>query len=230
MAQKQEKLMSQAQVDQAMVAKLTTNGFSKDEAQKILALAKPLSRGQRVTIPPNVDDAAVRQTAKILNSVLNNPKDAKMILATELGPRPSHPPVLAEVPTLVRPPRYAYEVNLVGKDGKSQTYTVELTTRLPAGFATSPEGTQAGKLNALIRDHPELVYAIKTPDGKTICREKIQDAGTAQQKLVKADAEMNKYINDQFRPAYSIFFARYLRDPTDEAVAVRFQSRIREGG
>jgi hypothetical protein len=230
MAQKQQTKqetgrMTQQQIDAQVLQRLTSAGFTAAQSRQILTLAKPLARGQRVTIPSNVDVTAVQTTARALNNILNHPNDARRILATEFSVRRPAEVRLAMVPALVRPPVFAYDVELNGR-----TYVVELTRRLPGGgrMLTGVQQTQQAQLMNLLRDHPGEVYAIRDPNGRVVRRQEIADAGTESQRLVPNNTRMNQYITRTFRPAYARAFSQYIRNPEGEAVAVSRTMRPRD--
>jgi hypothetical protein len=154
--------------------RLTTRGYTQEQARQIIDVVERMRRGQNVRLTPeqsawandinSVRDAWARVSPDTRRVSQLTRDDVISMFAGPLIRGPPAVPTVREVsvPAPVRLPQYTVTVN-------GQEYNVQLKRPLSAGRVTNLESGRVGQLGNILATNPEAVLGITrvTPSGSS---------------------------------------------------------------
>ncbi|MFH1685434.1 MAG: hypothetical protein ABH983_03945 [Candidatus Micrarchaeota archaeon] len=152
--------MTIQQINSQIQEQLVNAGYNPQQATAILDMARRMSRGQDVRVPPqgrfHVPD--IERVRNVLAAIRQRPDSSRRILATEFGLL--HGPERSRIQAISVPRRaptrtYTYQITM-----GSRTYEVDCSRQFPARGMTSLQSSRLGQFYRAIADSDRSVTGI----------------------------------------------------------------------
>lgn len=174
MAQAQTQQRRQTEQERIFTERLTARGYTDDQARQILDIVQRLRSGQNVQLNAqqsnwvNDINAIMARWNEVSGSTtrlsqLNRDQVGALFHGTMLTGPERPVPRIAERPAPAPVRTFVYEVTV-----DDRTYRVETNRELTARGMTTVQGSRIGQFRTMLREHPEQVLAITTPEGAVV--------------------------------------------------------------